>query len=157
FMDAGDEHRFVDAIVEEPHTFLVNGPHWQSSAVPVVEPEDLAGAGSYLMIWNKAEIPRLRAKKVDGYWEGYNDSTTIQFLRSQLWDESVLTEGRMAIATDDVHIERRYKRLRRVIQQTFRNRILCWFHSGAARTAKNPSEPDRSVWVGPGAVAWLQG
>jgi hypothetical protein len=156
-MDAGDERRFVDAIVAEPHTFLVNGPHWQSSAVPVVEPQDLASAGSYLMVWNQAETPGLRAKKVDGQWEAYNDSTTIQFLRSELWDESILTEGRMAIASDDVHIERRYKRLRRVIQQTFRNEIVCWIHPGAARTAKNPSAPDRQVWVGPGALAWLLG
>jgi hypothetical protein len=156
-MEADDERRFVDAIVEEPHTILVNGPHWQSSTVPVVEPQDLASAGSYLMIWNKAEIPRLRAKKVDGYWEAYNDSTTIQFLRSDIWDESILTEGRIAIATYDVHIERRYKRLRRVIHQIFRNEIVCWIHPGAARTAKNPSAPDRCVWVGPSAVAWLVG
>jgi hypothetical protein len=156
-MDAADERRFVDTIVEEPDTLLVNGPHWQSSAVPVVEPQDLAGAGSYLMIWNKTEIPRLRVKKVPGYWEAYNDSTTVQFLRSELWDESILTEGRIAIATDDVQIERGYRRLRRVIHRSFRNEIVRWFHSGAAKGAKNPSEPDRSVWVGPGAVAWLLG
>jgi hypothetical protein len=157
FMDADDERRFVDAIVEDPHTFLVNGPHWQSSAVPVVEPQNLASAESYLMIWNKAEIPRLRARKADGYWEAYNDRATIQFLRCELWDESILTEGRIAIATDDAAIERRYKRLRRQIHQTFRNEIVCWFHPGAPRTAKNPSEPDHSVWVGPGALAWLRG
>jgi hypothetical protein len=156
-MDADDERCFVDAIVEEAHTFLINGPHWQSSAVPVVKPQDLESADSYLMIWNKAEIPRLRAKKADGYWEAYNDSTTIQFLRSRLWDESILTEGRIAIATDDAAIERRYKRLRRLVHQTFRNEIVCWLHAGAPRTAKNPSEPDRRVWVGPGALAWLRG
>ena len=109
FMDSVDERPFVDAVVEEPHTFLINGPHWQSFTVPVVEPEDLATAESYLMIWNKAEIPRLRAKKVNGYWEAYNDNTTIQFLRSQLWDKAILTEGRISIATDDVEIERRGK------------------------------------------------
>jgi hypothetical protein len=156
-MDADEERRFVDGIVEEPHTFLVNGPHWQSSAAPVVEPQNLASAESYLMIWNKGEIPRLRAKKSDGYWEAYNDSTTIQFLRCELWDESILTEGRIAIATANVQIVRRYKRLRRVIHKTFRNEIVCWFHAGAPRPAKNPSEPDRSVWVGPGALAWLRG
>jgi len=154
-MDAADERRFADVIVEETHTFLVNGPHWHSSRVPVVEPRDLADAESYLIIWNKAEVPRLRAKKRDDYWEAYNDSTTIQFLRSQLWHESILTAGRIAIATDNVKIERRYKRLRKVIQQSFRNEIVCWIHSAAARTAKNPIKPDRSVWVGPGALAWL--
>lgn len=155
FMDALDERRFVEAILEEPHTFLINGPHWKSSAAPLVSTQDLPRADSYLMIWNKAEIPRLRAKKMNGYWEAYNDAKTIQFLRSQLWDDAILTEGRIAVATDDGDIGRRFKRLRRVIQQVFRNEIVCWIHPSMPRTEKNPSPPDRSVWVGPGALAWF--
>jgi hypothetical protein len=156
FMDAGDERRFADAIIEEPNTFLVNGPHWESATVPLVQPDRLTDADSYLMIWNRSEIPRLRAKRTGDSFEAFNDETTIQFLRSSMWDDSILTEGRIAIATDDEEIARRYKRLRKLVQLTFANGILCWFHPGAPRTAKNPSKPDRSVWVGSGALAWLR-
>jgi hypothetical protein len=156
FMNAADERRFADWIVEEPDTVLVNGPLWESAAVPVIEPLQLASAESYLMIWNKAEVPRLRAKRMADYWEAYNDSATIQFLRSRLWDGSILTEGRIAISSENEGIQRRYKRLRRIIQQTCRNEVVCWLHPGVPESAKNPSEPDRSVWVGAGALRWLR-
>lgn len=156
FMDAADEQRFVDAIVAESDTFLINGPHWNSSRVPLVDPRRLAGAESYLMIWNKKEVPRLRAKNMGDYWEAYNDSTTIQYLRSVLWDQAILTEGRIAIATDDPQIEGRYKRLRKVIKQICKNGVVCWYSPNSPKTEKNPSKPDRSVWIGPGALRWLQ-
>lgn len=156
FLDAADEQEFASAVVEEPDTFLVNGPHWPSAAVPLVGPGQLSGADSYLMIWNKAEVPRLRAKRAGDYWEACNDRTTIQFLRSQLWDGTILTEGRIAIATEDERIARRYRRLRKVLRQTCRNKVVCWTHPGAPTSAKNPGKPDRNVWVGPGALRWLQ-
>jgi hypothetical protein len=156
FMDAADERRFVDAIIDEPNTHLVNGPHWKSSAVPLVEPDHLADAESYLMVWNKSEVPRLSAKRLGDFFEAYNDKTTIQFLRSLLWDDEILTEGRIAVASHDKAIEQRYKRLRKIIQRTFENGILCWFHPGFPKSAKNPSKADRSVWVGAGALAWLR-
>jgi hypothetical protein len=156
FMDAADERRFVDAIIEEPNTYLVNGPHWESSAVPLVQPDRLADADSYLMVWNKSEVPRLSARRLGDFFDAYNDKTTIQFLRSSLWDDEILTEGRIAVATDDKAIEQRYKRLRKIIQRTFENGILCWFHPGIPKSAKNPSKSDRSVWVGAGALAWLR-
>jgi len=156
FMDAADERRFVDTVLEEPQTFLINGPHWKTPSVPVVVPENLSDAETYLMIWNKAVIPRLRAKRNNDYWEACNESTTIQFLRCRLRDEVVLTEGRIAVASDREGVERLYSRLRKIIQQTFKNQVICWFAPDAPRTAKNPSKPDPSCWVGPGALEWLR-
>jgi hypothetical protein len=155
-MSSADERSFVGAIVKEAHTVLVNGPQWPSPAAPLVDPPQLAGAETYLLIWNKSEVPRLSAKRSGAYWEAYNEKTTIQFLRCQLWDESVLTEGRIAISTEDKHIQRRYQRLRQVIRQTCRNGLVCWLQPAAPRTAKNPSAPDRQVWVGPDALNWLR-
>jgi hypothetical protein len=93
FMDAGDERRFVDAILEEPNTFLVNGPHWETSTVPLVQPDRLADAGSYLMIWNGSEVPRLGAQRIGDCFEASNEKTTIQFLRSSLWERCNLDGG----------------------------------------------------------------
>lgn len=156
FMNADDERRFVKTILEEPDTFLINGPHWASSSVPLVTSAYLAGADHYLMIWNQAIVPRLQSKQVADYWEAYNASTTIQFLRCRLWDKAVLTEGRLTIATEIVGVIREYHRVQKLIRQTYQNGVVCWVNRNAPESTKHAAKPDASIWVGPGAMEWLR-
>jgi hypothetical protein len=158
FMHGEDEQHFVQAIVEEPHTLLVNGPQWDTADVPLLDPVNLPPSAWYVLIWNKAEVPRLRAKRRGECWEVSNEHMTIQFLRCQLWDNSILCEGRISIATVGraQALERRYKRLRKVIQHTFRNRVICWTTQKYPGSDKNLSEPDPQCWVGSGALEWLR-
>jgi hypothetical protein len=159
FMDAQDERAFIQAVVAEPDTVLVDGPPWKTAAIPLLDPARLPDS-SYLLIWNRAEASRLKAKASGDYWEPrYEEELTIQFLRSWLWDNCILCEGRIAVATTTVGaaaVERRYKRLRKMLQRMYQNEILCWWHPSGPTTEKNPSAPDASVWVGPGALAWLR-
>lgn len=89
-----------------------------------------------------------------------------QFLRCSVID-TVITEGRLAISTDTgktktaANVERRYKLLVRAIKRTYRNSIVRWRNpdlpdapAEPARSA-NPSEPDRSLWVGSAAMTWF--
>jgi hypothetical protein len=64
---------------------------------------------------------------------------------------------------DRSKVERRYKLLCRTIKKTYVNSIVRWRNpnrpeapAGPGRSA-NPSEPDRSLWVGPAAMTWLLG
>jgi hypothetical protein len=159
FMDVQDERAFIHAVAAEADTVLVDGPPWKTAAIPLLDPGHLPDS-SYLLIWNRAEAPRLKAKASGASWEPRREEElTIQFLRSWLWDNCILCEGRIAVATTTVQaaaVERRYKWLRKLIQSTYQNEILCWWHSSGPRTEKNPSAPDTSTWVGPGALAWLR-
>jgi hypothetical protein len=158
-MDAEDERPFIRAIVAEPETVLVGGPPWQTSDAPPLDSTRLPN-NYYLLIWNRREVPVLKAKKSDGVWEVANEGNlTIQFLRSQFWDETILCEGRIAVATTSarsVAVERRYRKLRKWLQGAFRNNVVRWWHPLGPKTAKNPSEPDRTLWVGPSALQWLR-
>jgi hypothetical protein len=158
FMLAEDEKRFVQAILEEPHTVLVNGPQWDTADVPLLGAASLPSSAWYLLIWNRAEVPRLRVMRRDDCWEVSNEHTTIQFLRCQLWNKRILCAGRISVAPVGraLRLERRYKRLRKVIQNTCRNGVICWVDPRHPTSDKNPSEPDRQVWVGSRALEWLR-
>jgi len=158
-MDAEDERAFIRAVVAEPETVLVSGPPWQSSDVPLLDPTRLPD-NYYLLIWHRREVPVLKAKKSNGVWELTNEGNlTIQFLRSRFWDKTILCDGRIAIATTSargVAVERRYRKLRKWFQGTFRNNVVRWWHPPGPKTAKNPGAPDRTLWVGPSALQWLR-
>lgn len=100
-------------------------------------------------------------------WYCRGEYATIQLLRSVITG-TVVTEGRFAIATDQAsqqtataNVERRYNMLRRLIKKTYVNGVVHWRNpqvpqapAGRDRSA-NPSNLDRSLWVGPSAMTWL--
>lgn len=154
FMDADDERAFVDEVVRDLATVLVEGPRWEIRKPLLLNPKRLPARAGYVVIWNPADVPRLKTRRYpDGHgFEIANEPETIQFLRCCICDGTVLTEGRIAVACPDGHpVERRYKALRKWIRGTFRNRVVCW--TDAERTVRSP--PDATVWVSPGALAWL--
>jgi hypothetical protein len=118
-MDPEDERAFIQAVLAEPETVLGDGPPWHTPDPPLLDPAHLP-ATSYLLIWNRREVPVLKAKKSGDVWEPVNEGNlTIQFLRSPLWDDNILCEGRIAVTTTSVRgaaVERRYRKLRKWIQ-----------------------------------------
>ena len=152
FMDAADERAFVGEITRDPAAVLVDGPRWETREPPLLSPKRLPVRAGYVLIWSRADVPRLKTRRENDLWEVANESETVQFLRCRVWGGAVLTEGRIAVACPDGHpVERRYKALRRWIRSAFRNRVVCW--TDPEGTVKGT--PDASVWVGPGALAWL--
>ncbi len=98
--------------------------------------ERLNQGGGYQLIWHPIEAPDLGAVKrclTDSQWWYCNkEFLTVQFLRSGFHNDTVLLEGRIAIATTDKdknildptsapHIEKRYVRLRNSMKEIFTN------------------------------------
>ena len=165
-MHPNDEHLFVAEVLREESVVLIDGPRW-----PAQSPEphqSLESVGWYCILWSTNDTPELRAEFVPscGDWYCRSEGATIQFLRSRLLG-SILTEGRLAVATDEEEpdvagrVEGRYRALSRFIKKRYRNRTLRWFNPRAPTHAKtpshsaNPSDPDLSLWVGPFALQWL--
>lgn len=165
-MHPDDEQVFVAEVLREKSVVLIDGPRW-----PTQSPEphhSLESVGWYCILWSTTDAPKLHAEFIPscGDWYCRSEGATIQFLRSQLLG-SVLTEGRLAVATDEEDpdiarcVERRYRDLSRFIKKTYRNRTLRWFNPTAPAHPKtpgrsaNPSDPDLSLWVGPFALQWL--
>jgi hypothetical protein len=155
-------------LLRDPAVLLVDGPRW-TTATPATT-RDVMEVGSYCIIWSPEDLPELPAEFIPTCKDWYcrAEYATIQFLRCK-FTETVITAGRLAISTGPankttaVNVERRYKLLRRAIQKTYVNSIvrsrnpnLPQAPAGPSRSA-NPSEPDRSLWVGPAAMRWLTG
>lgn len=165
-MHPDDEFTFMETLLRERETVLIDGPRWKSETPPVTR--NVSEIGSHGIIWSPNDLAVLPAKFISscGDWACRGEHATIQFLRSSIVD-SVITEGRLAISTDPLRhdgagqVERRYKFLSRSIKRTYENAIVRWRNphlphptSTTKRTA-NPSNLDRSLWVGPFAHRWL--
>lgn len=166
-MHPQDEQSVVAELLREPSVVLIDGPRWQSAKPKTTR--DVTTLRDYCIIWSPDDLPQLTARFVPACKDWYCESehSTIQFLRSSLAGR-VLTEGRLAISTEAAAaqarsaVERRYKALRGFLKKNFANAVLRWQNmnlpvmpAGPSRSA-NPSDPDRSVWVGPNAMTWLQ-
>ena len=165
-MHPDDERDFVAVMLAEPSLHLIDGPRWPARCPQTHR--SMASIGAYCILWSSADVPNLDAEFIPstGDWYSRSEGSTIQFLRSRLFD-SILTEGRLAIATKHEEpliassIERRYRRLSRFIKQRYKNRALRWRNPSAPQHAKttdhsaNPSDPDQSLWLGPAATTWL--
>ena len=161
-MHPDDQAEFVDEVLSESGVVLVDGPKWETPDPPL-----LSGAeegGRHLMIWNADEtrplLGRHHTHDGDQWWYCKNESLTLQFLRSSLY-ESFIVEGRIAVGSDDAGksaaaVDKRYKRLRRWLKKTYTNGVLFWQNVNAGRSATNPGKPCSSSWVGPHAMAWLE-
>jgi hypothetical protein len=94
-----------------------------------------------------------------------DDAGRIQFWRSQLVG-SVLTDGRIALATSGFNLESRlphalveesealYRRLRRHVRRHFANSVVRWWNPSLPPGPTNPTSLDQAMWVGPAAMAW---
>lgn len=165
-MHPDDESAFVDALLREAGVVFVDGPRWTSNAPQTTR--NISKIGEYCIIWSPSDLAALPAEFIpecqDWYCRG--EYATIQFLRSRLVGP-VAIEGSIAVATDPLRhrkaaqVELRFKSLRRLIKKSYRNSIVRWFnpnfptHPATRQASANPSEPDRSLWVGPAALEWL--
>lgn len=72
----------------------------ENSQASAAEPEAASGQGGFAVIWNMADVPRLKIRRCpDGHgFEIANQPKAIQFLRCHVWDGTVLTAGRITVA-----------------------------------------------------------
>jgi hypothetical protein len=165
-MHPNDEPTIVAQLLRDPAVLLVDGPRWKTATPPTTR--NLSTAGWYVIIWSPEDLAELPAEFIptcnDWYCRG--EYATIQFLRSQVTG-TVITEGRFAISTEPAqkttaaNVERRYRLLRRAVQKTYMSSVVRWRNPGLPESpggpsrSANTSKPDRSLWVGPAAMAWL--
>jgi hypothetical protein len=165
-MHPDDESALATQLLGEPAVLLIDGPRWKTATPPTTR--NLAALGWYVIIWSPEDLPELPAEFIptcdDWYCRG--EYATIQFLRSRVTGK-VITEGRFAISTEPARnttaksVERRYVLLRRSVQKTYMSSVVRWRNPSLPETlgephrSANPSNPDRSLWVGPAAMAWL--
>ena len=166
-MHPEDELEFEAQILADQSVQLVDGPRWKTKS-----PEGFRKlseiTGDYCIIWSASDLPHLTARHIKACNDWYCDSeyATIQFLRSQI-QESIITEGRIAISTTENQsssngVELRYKSLRKFVKKHFTNSIIQWFNPqlpiapASSKRSANPSKPDPQVWVGPSSMRWLE-
>jgi hypothetical protein len=166
-MHRNDEATLEAQLLSDPAVLLVDGPRWKTATPPTTR--NLSTAGWYVIIWSPQDLAELPAEFIpacnDWYCKG--EYATIQFLRSQTAG-TVITEGRFAISTAPTqktaaaNVERRYRLLRRAVQRSYMSSVVRWRNPvlpeapGGASRSPNPSKPDRSLWVGPAAMDWLE-
>jgi hypothetical protein len=167
-MHPDDETELMTELLRDSAVLLIDGPRWKSATPPTTR--NVAAVGSYCIIWSPEDLPELSADFIPTCddWYCRAEYATIQFLRCTITDTTI-KDGRLAISTGAANrttaanVERRYKLLCRTIKKTYVNSIVRWRNpnrpeapAGPGRSA-NPSEPDRSLWVGPAAMTWLLG
>jgi hypothetical protein len=168
-MHPDEEKRFVTMVLDEPGVVLVHGGNWPSRAPPLVRSLDDIDDYAPISIWCPEETPPPQVRYIESahgnFWDG--NVAAIQFLRSYIHDDAVLTEGRIAVAThwgseatcDDESarcLERRYKRLRKWFRANYANSVVAWHAPDSPRSPTNPGKPDPQVWVGEIALRWLR-
>lgn len=172
-MHPKDEQLFVDEILRDPNVVFIDGPRWENEAPEVCR--TIESIGYYCIIWSPEDMPILAADYIESCndWYCRSEFATIQFLRSEMHDENILVEGRIAISTSHAKenesdisfaepLGKRYKLLRKLIKKHYSNSIIYWENKNLPRSPRtpkrspNPSEkPDSSLWIGPNAVQWL--
>lgn len=173
-MHPEDEQLFVDEILTDANAVFIDGPRWKNEKPEVYR--TIESTGYYCIIWSPKDKTLLQSEYIEtcNDWYCKSEFATIQFIRSSLHDENVLTEGRIAISTrhakgneSDISfaepLEKRYKSLRKFIKKHFSNSIIIWENVKLPRSPKtstrsaNPSDkPDSSLWIGPAAIKWLK-
>ncbi|MCC6738156.1 MAG: hypothetical protein IT452_03860 [Planctomycetia bacterium] len=171
-MHPEDECEFVKEVLRDPAVVLLDGPRWKTSSPTTFR--SLENIGFYCIIWSPEDRPLLSAEFIPTCNDYYCNSeyATIQFLRSSMHKDQILTQGRIAISTtgsdkeyfdprSGERVDSRFKRLRKFIRKNYSNSAVQWlnpdFPIAAATNARsaNPSEPDASFWVGPSALNWM--
>lgn len=170
-MHPADERDFEQVLVSDGSVCFIAGPRWKTetpkTSRSLADIED-----HYCLIWSTSDIAELKSEYIPACndWYCRSEDATIQFLRSEM-DQMVITEGRIAVATNPKHaflassvkrLEKRYSNLRKYLRKNYSNSILQWRNpvapyapAGPNRSA-NPSKPDPQVWVGPNALRWLR-
>ena len=155
----------MDELLRDPTILLIDGARWKTPTPPTTR--DISAIGSYCIIWSPEDLQPLPADhmKNGNDWYCRGEHATIQFSRSRLV-ESVIIEGRFAVSTlpaehaAAANVEGRFNALRRVVKRSYRNSVVRWCNPSLPMgslegRSPNCSEPDGSVWVGPGALSWL--
>jgi hypothetical protein len=169
-MHPDDEHDFATFLLSDETVQFIDGPRWKSQS-PTCS-RTLEHIGWYCIIWSPSDLPELDARFIPTCDDYYckSEYATIQWLRSEL-NDSAITDGRIAIsthydidgfpATQAKQVDARFNKLRRFVKKHSSNSVARWYDdrfpfapTGPRRSA-NPSDPDKSLWVGPAALAWL--
>lgn len=170
-MHPDDERKFAEMLLDDPSVCFVDGPRW-----PTQQPtrnRSLDNIGSYCIIWSTNDVAQLSARYIPmcNDWYCTSEYATLQFLRSEV-EPNVLRVGRIAISThydlpdfpkeSAERIDARFKSIRRHIKKFYRSSIVRWYNervprapAGPKRSA-NPSDPDKTMWVGPNAIKWIR-
>lgn len=168
-MHPADEREFAAQVLADPAVLLIDGPRWQAAAPQTFR--DLGAIRSnYCILWSPDDEATLEARYIAGCNDWYCEAehATVQFLRSEIFADGVLTEGRIAVATGGASaqaaqgVEQRYKALGRFVRKHYANKVVCWcnpsmpFGPAVPGRSANPGKPDAQVWVGPHALQWLR-
>jgi len=165
-----DEAALLEPLFRAPHARLVRGPRWPTPSPPLVQ-ELAAEEHVYLLVWPTTWAPELSAQHIPttGDWYCNSEFATLQLIRSRLHG-SVLTSGRLALSGFPTGFPEEFQsslktlfgKARRTLKRECRNGLVCWHNPtdprppvDATRSA-NPSAPDKRLWLGPHAIAWLQ-
>lgn len=168
-MHPDDEREFAAQVLADPAVLLIDGPRWPAAAPQTFRSLD-AIRSNYCILWSPEDRASLEARYIAGCndWYCASEDATVQFLRSELFADGVLTEGRIAVATGNASaqaaqgVERHYKALGRFVRKHYRNAVLRWcnpampFGPAVPGRSANPGKPDAQVWVGPHALQWLR-
>lgn len=99
-MHPADEREFAAQVLADPAVLLIDGPRWQAAAPQTFRDLD-AIRGNYCILWSPDDQAALQARYIAGCNDWYCESeyATVQFLRSEIFADGVLFEGRIAVAT----------------------------------------------------------
>jgi hypothetical protein len=170
-MHPEDERDFANVLLSDETIQFIDGPRWKSKAPEYSR--KLEDIGWYCIIWSPTDLDPLDSRFVPTCNDYYCESeyATIQWLRCELDNESII-DGRIAISTQGgfgrfseaqaKQVDARFSKLRRYVKQHYSNSVARWYDDrfpfapkGPKRSA-NPSDPDKSLWVGPAALTWLR-
>jgi hypothetical protein len=145
-MHPEDENSLLRALLTDPSVLLIDGPRWKGAKPEATR--DLSSIGSYCIVWSPDDLSELSADFIPtcNDWYCRSEHSTIQFLRSTLTG-AVLTEGRLAVATDTAQprtassVERRYRMLHRVIEKTYANAVVEWRNTSCRPHLRDRRDP----------------
>jgi hypothetical protein len=165
-MDHNDEEAFVAQALQTGNVRFIDGPRWKSPK-PVAS-LSISTFGWYVIIWSPDDLAELSAEYIPSCndWYCQSEIATLQFLRSQYPGGDVV-EGRIAVNVPSGEVcpfpgvRKRFATLSRFIKKTYVNNAIFWQYADEASNLeilqrRGGYQPDASLWIGPGAQAWLR-
>ncbi len=130
-MHSDDEREFAAQVLADPALLLIDGPRWHTTTPQTFRDLD-AIPGNYCILWSPDDQAALQARYIASCIDWYCEAeyATVQFLRSEILADGVLTEGCIAVATGSASaqaaqgVERGYKALGRFVRKHYSNAVL---------------------------------
>jgi hypothetical protein len=99
-MHPADERDFEELLTSDESIRFIAGPRWKTET-PKTSRSLADIHDDYCIIWATSDTPNLKAEYIPSCddWYCRSEYATIQFLRSEMDDDGVITEGRIAVST----------------------------------------------------------